>query len=341
MNLRLIPLHCGLVYLLLPHLCALAVVVSDTTGNTTAPIDDPGWSSVGLRGSGTGVHIADGWVITAARVGAGQITLPSGTFAHDPASVVRLGNPSGSGLSPETDLVMFRLTETPALPSLAISLATPTLGTEVTMIGSGRNREAPLTHWNVTPVVGNDNDFWEEVAPPGTHSGFKTNSTRQMRWGINTVSQNNFATEAGWGDVESFKTTFDDVLGLSGEAQAVTGDSGGATFQKVGSTWVLSGIMHAVDLEDNQPQRANTAVFGNATFIADLSTYRDQVNSIMIPDSEIPTLGQWGVLFFVLLLSVAAFVLLRRQHSATFSILLALLLSSAAWHLASPAAGFV
>ena len=282
MKLKLVLLHCGLVYLLLPH-CTLAVVVSDTIGNTSAPLDDPGWSNVGLRGSGTGVHIADGWVITAAHVGAGQITLPAGTFTHDPDSVVRLENPSG--LSPETDLVMFRLMDPPALPSLAVSLATPILGTKVTTIGSGRNREADLTYWNVTPVVGVDDDMWEKlVAPPGTHSGFETNSTRQMRWGINVVSQNNFDTEAGWGDVESFKTTFDDVLGFAGEAQAVTGDSGGAAFQKVESTWVLSGIMHAVDLEDNQPHGANTAVFGNATFLADLSTYRDQIHSIMVPE---------------------------------------------------------
>ncbi len=281
MKLKRILLYGGLAFLLLPH-CTLAVVVSDTMGNTSAPLDDPGWSNVGLRGSGTGVYIRDGWVITAAHVGAGQITLPSGTFTHDPDSVVRLENPAG--LSPGTDLMMFRLTDTPALPSLAISLATPTLGTEVTLIGSGRNREADLTYWNVTPVAGVDNDIWEEVAPPATRSGFETNSTRQMRWGINVVSRNNFDTEVDWGDVESFQTTFDDVLGIAGEAQAVTGDSGGAAFQKIGSTWVLSGIMHAVDLEDNQPHGANTAVFGNATFIADLSIYRDQIHAIMIPE---------------------------------------------------------
>ncbi len=153
---------------------------------------------------------------------------------------------------------------------------------------NGRNREAALTHWNVTPVAGPDNDMWEEVASPGTHSGFKTSSTRQMRWGINVVSQNNFDTEAGWGDVESFKTTFDDVLN---EAHAVTGDSGGAAFQKIGLAWELSGIMHAVDLEDNQPHGAATAVFGTATFIADLSTYRGQINSIMIPEPACGTLA--------------------------------------------------
>ena len=61
--------------LLLAFLTALparAVLIDsgDGTGNTTAPADDPGWSSVGRTANGlNGIHLGFGWIVTAAHVG--------------------------------------------------------------------------------------------------------------------------------------------------------------------------------------------------------------------------------------------------------------------------------
>ena len=45
---------------------ASAVIIdsADGTGNTTAPIDDPGFANVGKRGSLTGIYVGYGWILT-------------------------------------------------------------------------------------------------------------------------------------------------------------------------------------------------------------------------------------------------------------------------------------
>ena len=59
------------------------------------------------------------------------------------------------------------------------------------------------------------------------------------------------------------------------EAQAVAGDFGGAVFAKHGGQWQLAGIMVAAEGYSGQPSPELTAVFGNETFMADLSYYRN------------------------------------------------------------------
>ena len=102
---------------------ALIVVPPGSNDNTSAPTDDPGWLNVGDNG----VYLGNRWVITAAHVGAQTTTFPGipGSFAVVPESAVQLQNPSGFGLTTSTDLLMYRLTTDPGLPSLVIASSTP------------------------------------------------------------------------------------------------------------------------------------------------------------------------------------------------------------------------
>ena len=150
------------------------------------------------------------------------------------------------------------------------------------MIGAGRDRGA-FTEWNVN--TGTSPWTWTVVSSNGNAAGFQTLATSTMRWGTNTITNANFWVTVNVGenrDVRSFATTFDALLELGpDEAQAVLGDSGGAVFQKKGSSWELSGVMFTVAGFSGQPSAATTPVFGNETFSADISYYAPQIMSII------------------------------------------------------------
>ena len=54
-----------------------------------------------------------------------------------------------------------------------------------------------------------------------------------------------------------------------------------AVFAKHGGQWQLAGIMVTVDAYSAQPSPELTAVFGNETFMADLSYYRNQIVAVV------------------------------------------------------------
>jgi hypothetical protein len=66
------------------------------------------------------------------------------------------------------------------------------------------------------------------------------------------------------------------------EAQAVVGDSGGAVFVRRRGGFALAGVMIVRSEHPGQPEGA--ALFGNRTFAADLSAYRDQLVALTRPD---------------------------------------------------------
>ncbi len=277
------------------------VVVSTTTGNTQRPQIDPGWDNVGtLRGS-TAVYLGDRWVITAAHVGLGTVRFSErGTFEPEPGTMVQLMNPPGKGLSPQTDLVMFRLVDDPALPPLRIASDAPEVGTSVIVIGNGKNREQAPTYWAVDRQ--SSRWIWEESDPPGDFHGFKTRSDNSLRWGTNLIEEDETFYREGdddittrvetVGDVVVLITEFDStdgagdasVRGPDGrpdtdfEAQGVINDSGGALFAPAGAGWELAGLIVAVDGHRDQPSVTRTPIFGNLTFYADLATYGSQIN---------------------------------------------------------------
>ncbi len=178
----------------------------------TAPEDDPGWDNVGIRGGGTGIYLESQWVLTAAHVGEGNIVLRSQTFSAVSGTTHRLLNADNS----ETDIILFRISGDPGLPSLQISEQTPSIGSDLVMIGAGRNREADVTRW--------DEDWKED--PEGSTEGYKWTGSRTMRWGTNTIDDlETFDVE--WGEVDSLVTEFSDT---EGSGQGTPGDSGGAVF---------------------------------------------------------------------------------------------------------------
>lgn len=282
----------------------LLVAPPATNDNTAAPMDDPGWLNVGDRG----IYLGNRWVLTAFHVGAGTTTFPGvGTFTFETGTDMRVENPSGMGLTQFADILLYRLTTDPGLPPLTLSSGTPAIDDEVTFIGDGGavTPAATETHWDVTGT--SPNFTWTEVMSGGDAHGYVATTSRKL-WGTNLIEDDEpFFNETdadhvapvstGNGDTISFITEFDKTgltLGMAtdSETQALSGDSGSAVFYKVGGNWVLAGLTHAIAFFEDQPNVGSTAVFGNLTFAADLSAYRDAILSI----TSVPELGGFRLL---------------------------------------------
>lgn len=265
-----------------------AVVINsgNGAGNTVAPADDPGFANAGLRGAGTAVYLGNRWVLTASHVGAGPVTFGDKTYQNVVDETHRLTNPPG--LSEFADLVLMRLQEEPDLPALRLGCGPVESSTEVLMVGYGHDRMEEPSFWSVKIVNGDNNDVWTPAATKAeaqsrgvaTAEGFLTLDSRTARWGINRVVLTGVSAESGFGDVESFQTIFHPIVAISDLAQGIRGDSGGPVFQKNDGVWELVGLMHAIDLQENQPGRTRSAVFGNETFSADLFAYADIIREI-------------------------------------------------------------
>ena len=267
-------------------------------GNTTAPSGLPQWANVGTIGASSGIYLGNGWAITAGHVGAGTLTLPSGggSFAYGGVQHT-LKNPDNSN----TDLVVFNLATTPALPTLSIPASAPVIGTNVYMIGNGRNRTSDLKYYNTST------NPWTTL-PDATGAGAAgydySTTSGTLRWGINATSDANpgvagIQTTAdifnGFATVRSIGMQFNPFVG---EGAAVPNDSGGAVFNATGN---LIGVLHAINAFVGQPD--NTRVFGNSSFAADLSTYRSQIYSF----TGIPEPTSLGVI------ALSGIVLMRRR----------------------------
>ena len=103
----------------------------------------------------------------------------------------------------------------------------------------------------------------------------------------------------GFGTTDMFYTDFDSI---AGEAQGAIYDSGGGVFYDSGSEWELAGLMLTGSTGSGQP--GSTAIFGNQTYMADLSVYSSQINATTaIPEPS--------VLVLALVAPVAAFFIRR------------------------------
>ncbi len=286
---------------------AAAVVISGGTGagNTSAPVDDPGFANIGKLNSASAIYLGNRWVLTAHHVAnslPASVNFGGTSYATEAATWQRLNNNSTPGMTVSTDLVLFRLATDPGLASLSISSAPTVTSDPLVMIGNGRNRATSLTSWDVTVGPGSADDVWTVVTPPppADRSGYLASSGNSIRWGENLTSSTGLDVTGSHGTVRSFTTTFTDGGGaVANEAQAVQGDSGGAVFIKNGGNWELTGMIHAVANFENQPGGTTSAVFGNGTYIADLSFYGAQIEAIVaVPEPALTMLyGLAGISF--------------------------------------------
>jgi hypothetical protein len=264
---------------------AASLLAAGGPGNPSAA----GFVSVG-RGStnNTSVtYLGGGWAITAAHVtidnSVGPVRFGASEYQVDMSSITVLHNDDDS----PTDLKVFRLATDPGLPAILPSMisAGAPAGRQI-LIGNGLNLSTQR-YWQINTAP--STWVWTEQAAPAVPaandaSGFDTVGPRIIRWGENHVKSTNLQLDYGNGTVvRAYKTQFDDtaytgITPLPSEAQATVGDSGGAVFSFSGGQWMLAGIIVAVGPFNGQP--ASTAVFGNATYIADLSYYRDEILEI-------------------------------------------------------------
>ncbi|MGB7156724.1 MAG: trypsin-like serine protease [Tepidisphaeraceae bacterium] len=262
---RLIGGFCAAGVMALSQVAGAAIVAGgDGTQNTTSAGTVSQFDNVGKLNGASGIYLGDGVVLTAAHVGAGTIVLGGQSFTDVGGSMVRLHDPVFTGNL--TDLVLFRINGAPALPDLSIASVTPAAGASVVMVGNGRDRAAAKTFYDVVGTT------WTETTdePNAERSGYKWLGTQTIRWALNTTENGMpVARDAGFGDVRSLVTDFDDATNQGG---AAAGDSGGALFDAGGT---LVGMMHAIDMLEGQP--GSTAIFGNPTFAADIASYREQI----------------------------------------------------------------
>jgi MprA protease rhombosortase-interaction domain-containing protein len=272
---------------------AFAVVVAGTTGNTTAPVDDPGWLNIGNCNSASAVYLGNRWVLTAFHVnGAANfpVVFNGNLFTPVPGTATQLTNNGTPGMSANADLIVFQINGDPGLPPVQLSSTPPIVGDDILMIGNGLNREAARTFWQVTMNAGANNDTWTETLGAHNVEGFKAGIGSAQRWGTNDAESVSLNINDGIGDNRAFISIFhDDLAGRPNEAQAIVGDSGGGVFHKNGAQWELSGIMLAVGTAgnpaffDNPPP--DTAAFGqHLTVMADISFYRGQILALTVPE---------------------------------------------------------
>jgi hypothetical protein len=245
--------------LLLGNLSAQAVIVASGTGtqNTTAPLDDPGWANLGIRGGLSAVYLGNRWIVTAAHVGIGSVTFGGVPYDAIPGTTASFTTTPGQF----ADLIVFKLREDPGLPALAIASAPPPIGTAVVMIGNGRNRGAATT-WN-----GIDGWLWG--------AGYA------KRWGTNLVGSAPANETLGSNVSRAFWTEFTKSPPpqvTTSEAQGAVGDSGGALFVENGSSWELGGVLFLIATFNGQP--ASSSFYGNLTYAVDLSFYRSAILAV-------------------------------------------------------------
>ena len=152
--------------------------------------------------------------------------------------------------------------------------------TDVVMIGNGFAAGDPVIN-----QAGPGNDC---ATSPPSPCGFFWGTPKIIRWATNQIQalEPDFTFSGNPYTTESFATEFDRNLPTPHESQVANGDSGAAVFIKNAGSWELAGILHARTVFGP----ANSAVYGDRSFAADLSFYRDQIVTVLLPEPD-ATLG--------------------------------------------------
>ena len=239
-------------------LCTTATSFAIVDANSTTNTSDPGggvpWANVGSVNGGSGTYLGNGWVLTAAHVGAGPIAFDSGAFQPD-GRVIRLSNPDTS----LADMLLYHLVLTPGLTGSVVSSSTPAIGSLVDLVGYGRIRGSA------------EQSFSTEYGPK---SGFYWSPNGTKSYGRNLIQTGvTTRTLLGVGSFRGFILDF-----TPPDAQVATGDSGGAVFYKNSATWELAGMIEAL-ASFVYPLPAS--VYGDESWIMDLPTYKSQIDALV------------------------------------------------------------
>jgi hypothetical protein len=210
------------------------------------------------------VYLGNRWILTAHHVGASIVVFDGKRYNPVAGSLVSLRN------SDETlaDLLLFQIDEDPQLPPLRIATSSAKVGEQVVLIAAGSSRGERVTLQSET------GDLMD---------GFLWNEDKTKRWGTNRVEARPQFVENLDTTTMAFPVLFDrieDVSGTRQEASAARGDSGGALFSRGApfepqEDWVLSGILVSVSARTGHPARST--FYGDITWVADLSYYRDEI----------------------------------------------------------------
>jgi hypothetical protein len=241
--------------------------------NTTAPGDAFNdqffslalpWDNVGQVNGLSAVYLGDVnnngtyWVLTAYHVASGlpaAVNFGGTDYTTVAESYVRLNNLANLGSGP-TDLVMFRLD----LNSNPSGLYTLSLLTSALSVG-------------------------DDLYYVGYGGGIK-------RWGFNDYDgvANIETSPVSYGTVRTIWTDFDSGSSNPNEAQAISGDSGGAAFyyDSLSGTWKLAGIIDAVDTS-NSPA---------TTYSASIAYYNSRIVAAAVPEPSAMLLLTCGFAVF-------------------------------------------
>jgi hypothetical protein len=175
------------------------------------------WSYVGKVNDASGVYLGNGWAITAAHVGNGDLILGSNTYSLIRGTDHQLVNSDGSS----ADLVVFKLAQAPNLPALTI------LPTD--------------------PIPFSASQPGDKAAMIGYGGG------QGETWGYNTVTAVNSLAQVGTNTSNDLETALGTVTAgassITNKAFFVGGDSGGGDFifNTSTQTWMLAGLNEAID----------------------------------------------------------------------------------------------
>jgi hypothetical protein len=242
-----------------------AVLIDGIDGSAdVAPFPEPALDHLGTRGGLSAIYVGNGVVLTANHVGAGDVTFGGTLYRYVSGSAVRLTNLDGT----YADLLMFEIYPKPDLPDLPIAEVRPASQSLLLLAGNGLDRGSEL--------------WWDPngTGPPGLTEGFAWGPSGHLRWGTNQAE----VFPAGRVFNTQVFGSFFDAGRMLPEAQAVTGDSGGAAFSlSLLGGWELSGVIIGIVQYSGQP--ANTTFFGQRTYCADLAYYRPQIeNAVALPE---------------------------------------------------------
>lgn len=233
-----------------------------------------GWNYVGQVNSASGVYLGNGWVLTAAHVGIGNFVLDGNTYIAVPGSAQSISNADGTA-----DLCLFQIYTLSSnngtllnLPPLVLATSDPvafaygTPGTSVVLIGYGGGQGETWGYNTITQIN-------QAVTPDGY-----------------SYVSNDFLTVTG--------TTTDGGQSITNNAMLVLYDSGGGdfTYNTATSQWNLAGINEVTGTDEDTGQ--------DLSGFEQLDTYAAQINGIITPPTDTPTmplpgLFVMGCLFFL------------------------------------------